>query len=327
MSKTVCPYCFESSVSGNTCPRCGERLPYNMDMSIMFSIIGSTEAGKSHYIATLIEQLAVQGNRFGWARTAVNDETMNLYNERFRKPLYEAHEVVSKTQTANVREHRPLIYSLCADNRAWNVSLVFYDAAGERFNDEEEMAKATRYINASSGVIFLLDPLQLKTVRERWIDSGQGTEAELPTLPQAKASATSIFQRIVNTLRAKEQGGGKIEVPVAVVLSKIDAIRFLLTEESPVFAPSFHRRNRGFSISDFCRIDICLKSFLSDVDKSQVLLNQMKNFEHCGCFGVSALGQNPKSTNQKLRFSPRPLRVLDPILWLLWQNDLIQEVD
>ncbi len=328
MKRIICPYCFEPNATGRKCDACGERLPPQLDGSeMMFSIIGSTESGKSHYIATLIGQLYSQAHRFHWSCCALTDETMNLYDERFRKTLYDNKDVIVKTQSRNVREHRPLIYSLNFDNGAPPVTLVFYDAAGERFSNQGDMKKATKYLDSSSGVIFLVDPLQLGSVREAFVDSGQGGESDLPAVPLSDGSVSNIFQRLANVLRAKEKTRGRVQTPVALTFSKIDALRFLLTDESPVYLPSFHRRRGCFCYSDAARVDEHLRSFLAAFDRNRELLNHMKHFDRCACFGTSALGQNPKSNRQKLRFPPRPMRVLDPFLWLLAEHDRIATVD
>lgn len=328
MNKIVCPYCFAPNAYGGRCDRCGELIPQQLNGSeMMFSIIGSTESGKSHYIATLIAQLYSQAHRFHWSCCALNDETMNLYDERFRKTLYEDKDVIVKTQTRNIREHRPLIYSLSFDSGVPPVTLVFYDAAGERFNNEAELATTTRYLNESSGIIFLIDPLQLEAVREAYVLLGHGKESDLPTLPESAGRVSNIFQRLVTVLRTKERRTGRVQTPVALTLSKIDALRFLFTDEAPLFLPSFHRRYGCFCHSDAARIDEYIRSFLTVYDQRRELLNLMRNLDQCACFGVSALGQNPKSNGQKLRFPPRPLRVLDPFLWLLAQHDRISTIE
>ncbi|MBR4753261.1 MAG: hypothetical protein IK077_16050 [Thermoguttaceae bacterium] len=295
---------------------------------IMFSIIGSNESGKSHYIATLIAQLYSQAHRFNWSCCASDDTTMELYDSRFRKRLYEDRIVISKTQAASVMEHHPLIYILNFDSGLPPVTLAFYDAAWENFNSQESMAQTTRYLNESSGVIFLIDPLQLPYVREKFVASGQGGETELPDLVQANARASNMFQRLINVLRSKERiSRQKPQIPVALTLSKIDALRFMLTDESPLFLPSFHRRYGCFCRSDAARIDEYLRSFLMAVDRNRELLSLVKQLDNCCCFGMSALGQNPKSSGQRLRFPPRPMRVLDPFLWLLAQHDRIATVE
>lgn len=327
-NRIICPYCFVPNVYGGKCDACGELIPSQLDGSeMMFSIIGSTESGKSHYIATLIGQLYSQAHRFHWSCCALTDETMNLYDERFRKALYVDKDVIVKTQARNVREHRPLIYSLNFDNGAPPVTLVFYDAAGERFNNQADMEKAARYLNSSSGVIFLIDPLQLSSVREAFINCGQGKEADLPTVPYSDGSVSNIFQRLITVLRNKEKTRSRVQTPVALTFSKIDALRFLLTDEAPVYLPSFHRRYGCFCYSDCTRIDEYLRSFLIAFDRNRELLSLMKNLDRCACFGMSALGQNPKSNRQKLRFPPRPMRVLDPFLWLLAQHDKITTIE
>ena len=51
----------------------------------------------------------------------------------------------------------------------------------------------------------------------------------------------------------------------------------------------------------------------------------MRIGEIAAFFGVSALGCNPQAT-QRLDFAPRPARVEDPFLWILWKNKLIQGI-
>ncbi len=327
MSSVVCPYCFTLNSHAGTCSNCGERLLASFDGSeSTISIVGSTWSGKSHYIAVLIEQLYRQAERFQWSCRALNDETLDLYQERFKNPLYSRGLTINKTQTADVRAHRPLIYSLrMNDARIPPVTLTFYDAAGERFNDQDSMATSTRYLRNSSGVVFIVDPLQLESVRERFLSSGQGTEKDLPPRPNDRARVGAIFQRMINVLQERESGE-KIQTPLALGISKIDALRFLLSDEAPVFLPSLHRRRRAFSVSDFRRVDAYFRSFLQAFDVDREILANVEAFENVGFFGFSALGQNPERL-QKLNFEPRPIRVLDPFLWLLWQNETIAEAN
>lgn len=318
----ICPYCFESVAPNVRCSQCGETLPSQLKLSnLMFSIVGSTESGKSHYIAILIEQMKRQAARFGWSFHAANDETINLYERRFKRPLYESLATIDKTQTGDREARRPLIYTLCFFNgsQEQRATLVFYDAAGERFNSQDEINRATRYLYNSAGVIFLVDPLQMSEARNLFLKRFPGEEKALPERPVDNAKVGNIFTRLINALQGR-QLQGKIPVPIAITLSKIDALRFLLTDEAPVFLPPFHRG--GLSLADFRRNSDYFGNLLSVIDGDREIVANARRFERVGYFGVSALGQNPQKTG-RLQFKPRPIRPLDPMLWLLWQNGLI----
>lgn len=317
----ICPYCFESVQPAARCPKCDEALPSQLKLSnLMFSIVGSTESGKSHYIAILIEQMKRQAARFGWSFHAANDETINLYDRRFKRPLYENLATIDKTQVGDRSASRPLIYSLCFSGaQTRRATLVFYDAAGERFNTQRELTRATRYLYHSSGVIFLVDPLQMPTARNLFLKQFPGEEKALPELATDNAKVGNIFTRMINAFQeGKVQE--KISIPIAIALSKIDALRFLLTDEAPVFLPPFHRG--GLSLSDFQRNSDYFRNLLTVIDEDREIASNATRFERVGYFGLSALGQNPQKTG-RLQFKPRPIRPLDPLLWLLWQNGLI----
>ncbi len=317
----ICPYCFESVSPGARCSSCNETLPSQLKLSnLMFSIAGSTESGKSHYIAILIEQLKRQAARFGWSFHAANDETINLYERRFKLPLYESLATIDKTQTGDMEARRPLIYLLdiFRGSQETRATLVFYDAAGERFNSQDEINRATRYLYYSSGVIFLADPLQMSGTRKWFLKHFPGEEKALQERPIADAKVGNIFSRLINALQGRQQG--KIQVPIAITLSKIDALRVLLTDEAPVFLPPFHQG--GMSLADFRRNNDYFRNLLAVIDEDREIVSNAKYFERVGYFGVSALGQNPQKTG-RLQFKPRPIRPLDPMLWLLWQNGLI----
>ena len=134
-----------------------------------------------------------------------------------------------------------------------------------------------------------------------------------------------MFARMTNMLRDANAVQPN-RAPVALTFSKIDAIRFWLTDDSPLFKPSLHRG--AFSISEYRRINDHCRNILARLDARNEIIqvaNDPSVYPKLAFFGVSALGQNPQAT-QKLRFQPRPIRPLDPILWLLWMNGLIPSI-
>jgi hypothetical protein len=288
----------------------------------MFSVVGSTAAGKSHYIAVLIKELQTQAGNFGFSITPANDETMSLYDRRFKRPIYDNGVTIHKTATNDKEAKRPLIYTLDFYGSVPNkrATLIFYDAAGERFNSQEEMERETRYLANSAGIIFLVDPLQLPEIRKHYLRKFPDEEASLPLEPTSAAQVGQIFTRLIRVMETRYGAtANQFGVPLAITLSKIDALRYLLTNEAPVFLPPRH--GSGVSEGDVRRNNDYFRNFLT---LEPLISTNINRFRRVACFGVSALGQNPQKTDS-LQFRPRPIRPLDPILWLLWAYGLIEK--
>ncbi len=292
-----------------------------MHSFLPISVVGPREAGKSHFIAVLIEQIKRQAGDFNWSFRALNDETMRLYDKRFYKPLYKEKYAINQTQTADRDAHAPLVYSLNQGGAATNV--IFYDSAGERFDSEEQME--TRYLSHSRGIVFLIDPLQIPNVRKFLKKLNPDFKR---VAPGVHTPVGQIFQRTINVLR-KEFPIGKIPIPLAVVFTKIDAIREYVTDDAPFYVPSFHRG--GFSISDGRRVGEYARR-LATLDDD--VIPNAQNFANVAFFGVSALGRSPKVAQSdddsqnagKLWFTPRPIRILDPFLWLLYNWNFLAAI-
>ena len=171
--KPVCEECGQPLVT-KVCPKCGGELPLNIGTakSYPIAIIGAKETGKSNYVAVLINQLKNDiGRAFNCALMACGDKTLNRYRTEFYDPLYRHRTCVRGSDAGDVD---PLIYSLIFQRKgglfkkAVNdaVSLTFFDTAGENLNSLASMQTFNRYLYHSSGIILLLDPLQLPAVRD-----------------------------------------------------------------------------------------------------------------------------------------------------------------
>ncbi len=316
----VCPFCFEKTmIRDSRCPACGERLPSCLrNGNLTFSIVGSTESGKSHYIAVLIKELQAQAGKLGFTFMAADDNTMSLYQKRFEQPIYKQLVTIHKTATNDPVAKRPLIYALgFKDNR--RATLIFYDAPGERFNSQDDMERETRYLANSDGIVFLVDPLQLPQIREHYLRKFPDAVASLPAEPAMAAEVGQIFTRLVHVMETRYGTNEPFKVPLAITLSKIDALRYLLTNEAPVFLPPRH--TSGVSEGDIRRNNDYFRNFLTI---EPLISNNIGFFRRVACFGVSALGQTPQKGGV-LQFPPRPIRPLDPLLWLLWAHKLIEK--
>ena len=122
------------------CPSCGKLLPRNFGRVEFhtIAIVGDTESGKSHYIASCIDQLK-KGHAWqviGCTRIVGQEDTDQRYRDTYYAPLYRQLEelAVTRQSIASVRE--PLVYEMVFRrksrlSRAKTVNLLFYDSAGE----------------------------------------------------------------------------------------------------------------------------------------------------------------------------------------------------
>lgn len=97
-------------------PDCGRILPYNIDYmdSYVIALVGGSTSGKTHYIASLIQQLQsraeiLEGIQCTWFAAAGIDIDENFENNYF-KPLFIDHRRLSRTNQGTLPE--PLIYEM-----------------------------------------------------------------------------------------------------------------------------------------------------------------------------------------------------------------------
>jgi hypothetical protein len=323
--KVRCHACREETAI-RLCPKCHSELPYTTGeyQDLIFAIIGAKEAGKSHYISVLIEKIKNEvGAHFNCSLQPLNDETIKRYREDFFNPVFRKREVIQATRSARVdfRVRKPLIYTLSFRKKGFFkfkirevVTIVFFDTAGEDLDAEDTLRTENKYIFNSSGIILLLDPLQLSKVR-----------AELPPgtpLPSVNLETDDLVNRVAKLIRLAE--GKKptelISIPIAVAFSKIDALEPLL-EGSSLNYPSQHEGH--FDLNEFENVEGEMEARIREWSGDSLIKSLAYNFKYHAFFGLTALGCNPHATQKINKLRPR--RVEEPFLWLLWKHKMISD--
>ena len=325
----VCPSC-KGKTSKRICPTCHSELPYTIGdyKDMIFAVIGSKDSGKSHYISVLITKIMNEiGTAFDCNLQPLSDETINRYRQDFYQPVYRKKEIIKGTVSARANRavKMPLIYSLSfmgqnmfGKKQKMDVATVaFFDTAGEDMKAEDTMSTENKYIYNSSGIILLLDPLQMSEVR-----------AQLPRgtpLPDQNTETVDIISRTATLIRRAHgiRQEELIDIPIAVAFSKIDAIQPLLDPSSSLLHDSKH--NGCFNIDDFDSMEGEMESLIREWSSNSIIAQVEHNFRYYGFFGLTALGCNPHNTLKIPKL--RPHRVEDPFLWLLWKHRLISGSD
>jgi hypothetical protein len=310
-----CPTCGRTTQK-RICPVCHHELQHDAGMvdEKIIAIIGARSAGKSSYIAALVRRLRSEvGMNFGTSLTAANEHTRLRYRQDFEEPLFRDHRVLEATPPAGLeaRTKTPLVFRLTFNTgrrRSRVASLVLFDTAGEDMQSLDAMSTEARYICHADALIFLLDPLQIDTVR-----------ALLPAanLPVRDPSAEPLH--IVERLRELyERSGGlrpgqKIDRPVAFTLSKIDTLYPIIDPGSALFRTGEHF---GYlNLRDVETVHTEIYNYLQAWSGPAFNNTVSSNFRVFRYFGVSALGQAPERGSIQTIAS---LRVEDPALWLLY---------
>lgn len=319
--RLACDRCGQPTTR-RLCPHCHSDLPHTMGQmnSLHFTVIGAKAAGKSHYLAVLVDQLRKGvGRELGVLLRELDDRTLHRYRDAFRDPIFRHHRVIDGTRTGqeDVSVQRPLLFGLTLTGRKRRaVTLAFFDTAGEDLDNKDVMLHVNRSIIRSDGIILLLDPLQLPRVRDKLGGS--------VALPSQNTDAAEIVRR---TFLLVQEGLGldhtdRVQIPLAVAFSKLDAVKSLLGPHSELRHAASHQG--GFHEEDSVAVDHEMRALLVEWDADDLLRDVTDAFVHHRFFGLSALGCNPQDSRQIPGVHPQ--RVEDPFLWLLHHHGLLPEV-
>ena len=316
----VCGYISRTPL----CPHCHFELSHDVgqiDQRII-AIIGGRATGKTHYIASLITRLQHEvGRNFDLAVRLLGDHTQERWERDFYTPLFVHKRVLQPNRPAEVdpQVKTPLIFRLTFNNGRYKraLNLSFFDSAGEDMTSLSTMSLQNRYILHAHGIIFLLDPLQIPSMRQEL------AKASLPPLdPKASPEyivgrLRDLFEREYN-LRATQ----KVKVPVAFALSKVDTLFALVDPGSELHHPGGHA---GYlDVDDVQSVHTEIANYLATWISPNFCNIIHDNFAHYRFFGVSSLGEQPDAENRLAHVSP--LRIEDPFLWILFQLGLVRGI-
>ncbi|MFC4591167.1 TRAFAC clade GTPase domain-containing protein [Sphaerisporangium corydalis] len=314
-----CPHCGRST-GWRACPECHNRLPaeYCANPGRIVALVGAKGSGKSTYIAVLLHELTNRvGAELDSSLVACDDRTIARYKQDFARPLYGEQRLLATTRPAATEPRDPLVYLLTRTvpgrlrTKTMSLTLVLFDTAGEDLRSRESTETHLRYLNAADAIIFLVDPLELP-----------GAKASLSGLAQARGGANAgdpdsdpinVISRVTELLRDRA-GSGRLKVPVAVALSKIDALQEGMDTQS-----ALHRARTPsgtLDLDDREAVHEQVRALLDDWQAGMVDRYLRQHFTDFALFGLSALGGVP-GRDAVGPGGIRPYRVEDPLLWLL----------
>lgn len=324
----VCPTCGHTSYKV-VCPECHNPIPESTltGKDMIISIVGGTGTGKSCFVGVIIKELIERvAPRFEGAMIGF-DDTTKRYKQDFERILYGAKPHVLERTSVGL-EYKPLIYTLSLKHKGLfksnidSFTFVFFDTAGENLSDDSSMRTVNNYICKSAGIIFLLDPTNIASVREQLSqDTLSGASVTDWT---GVAGADDIMSRVSNMIREDRNipSTKRIDVPVAAVFSKFDAVESIIPDGSIILNPSPHCKHGSFILSDAQQVDMEIKSLLQEWGEESFLAQVDVNYTTHAFFVASAFGLHNNPVKGSIQ-RPRPHRIEDAMLWIMMKNGAI----
>ena len=314
------------------CPHCHNELPSKMveNGAEIISVIGGPNSGKTHYIIALLYELRKHGYEIGLDATLeqVGEDkdwhTDEMYRKAIRK-LNTDHEVLVKTQQQQVS--LPWIIRLDSTDPKINaqqepkksIYLVFYDTAGESFEDNKQIQANAQYLRQSKAVIVLFDTTSIPAIKD--ILQQKNEDLGRPDADRDDFDITwnTLKKFVIDNEEVKQK-------PVAFVLSKFDIVlkyherlgfdcNSFLSPSGPVDKSYINGRNE-FDMNQVKDGHDSIADALRTWDMGNYPKEFATIFPVGRFFGMSALGSKPDGgilTNGGIR----PYRVMDPLLWTM----------
>lgn len=288
--------------------------------SLVIGLIGAKFSGKSHYIASLVKRLEGQvGGDLQAALIPVSDETQERYRREFYDPLFKNGLELPLT----VGTPAPLIYDLTLDGRLWGeernraVTLALYDTAGENLDSQDTVEQMLKYLRVASGIVFLVDPLQVAAVCDALPASVRLPDADRMVDPNV------ILSRVLQVLedgRVVTQSG-PLSTPVAVVLTKCDVLRDAGLIEANRLWNTDARHVGYFDAEAHSDMTGMMAEYVQRWSPAAYHTVRQRFSRHA-FFGASATGCASDTTTRRYKYIS-PWRVEDPLLWLLAELGVI----
>ncbi len=292
--------------------------------SLPIALVGAKATGKSNYICVLVNEIRKR-MALGF-NTTINmncdPASKTAYDELYYRPLYKEKMQITATDKGEVP---PMIFPVDFP-KGKQVTLTFYDTAGENLDSADNMQINNGYIPHSKGIIMLLDPLQLPQLRDKLSGS--------VLLPDQNTSAYDVLDRVILNLEnvLGMPKSGKFDIPIAVVFTKMDALEGfedILPEDSNLRVNSEHVERGAFVMDEFENTQMEMMTLLSNVlgEDYAEFEKKLNRFKSHAVFGVTALGVCPDEDGRLPASGVKPRRVLDPFLWLLKENKYIKAIN
>lgn len=304
------------------CPVCHYRLPagWRLGHATCIAMAGARATGKTVYIAVLVKELQLLGERINCVVEPATRETDENYREHYETPLYEERGILESTPAAHTGDpyqREPLIFSL----GVWQgvrQFLVIRDVAGEDLeNGTDASSQSMQFFAHADGVIFMFDPLKVEAIRHQLHDL-------VPAQERVGGDPRAVLRTVLGII-------GEGTPNLAVVVSKFDTLQALrdvngtewnriMSNPGAAFSRDFSLARAPYNDGDGLFLHEEVRSLLQKLEAGPMMMAVEQPYTgtmlHSRFFAVSALGESP--IGDKLhRNGISPFRCLDPVRWVL----------
>ena len=343
-----------------SCPKCKSIKPDEIeDCEEIFpiAVVGPTRSGKTHFLTVLAHELTTKGiweNDYWTAirvirREVVADMGIQAIQQtdeyvKFDEVLYNFNnpggndgtlqgtrkdvktcslliELTYKGQFQNIFK-RPF--------RKRKIMLAFSDTAGEGFK-QDNWDNVGQYPifqnNYAKAVIAMIDPLELQNYRaeaearrDEYVDYGILPD-NANSMPTITASEVMAIPGLKKLMQNKPVAWCLTKTDALIRLDKIDHAGIAAQSQGGLAGDDGTRRTSG-------KINIKELDIVSRQVKDNIILRNnprdtFPEYKYSCYFAVDALGDSFQSG--RITSLPRPRRILDPLLWILWNYGLCDQ--
>ena len=250
------------------CAECKTQLPIGglTSPTVHIPVIAGPIAGKSVYMFSAVSRLMLLGDGFEFAdERAKQDFERNLQRGVLDDPNRAVKTAITRPRAYNVY--------VGAEGRRARRLLYLYDPAGEIPESPDQLAES-QFLKHTKGVIFVVDPFSLRQVRSETDRAVLGRVRASNAVPKASLERFVEAQREHTSVKA----GGLLKMPIAVVLTKADA----LVESTGTSHPY-----QGLSSAGRAERDAAVREWLTNVGQRDLLASIDNQFATVAYFVVS----------------------------------------
>ena len=331
----LCPKCLNPT-SVRLCPRCHAELPTYLEgvPGHIVYVLGPKGCGKSLYLIATFEHLEKRvfpthlKSHFEFCTRHAKDKYKRLCDSVYRSGILLPATRADRTDPellmpfifhTRVKSYVPFFYPI---SRRRSLNLAAFDTSGEDCEKLESLQWCCQGLPKSSALIILIDPTSFPAIAAQL-----STEAKTSIVDQVgnpKTVIDNITQYYRSSLGLPVQA--KIPIPVALVLTKVDALKGLLDPASRIFDEAQHRQGFDRVYCDHVSEDV--RAFLRDerIGGHSIVAAVEANFSDHLFFAATSLGKPPRvEAGQKRADNINPRNPENPWLWLLYRFGVLSE--
>ena len=295
------------------CPVCGITLKGAESVPLYVPIVGGRSAGKTAYITAFsyqfIEEVAPRNDL---SITHYDKEYESFYKNEISTDYLGGTTRMTQTET-DINKASSKAFGFFVEGKKLKPKRMvrLYDVAGESFieNTENELQLQYQYCH---GIVFVLDPLTIPTVRNLLDD----TVSEKDKNSVGTLDSGLVLDAFMNKLRevTGQSATTASNTPIAVVISKHDIKgleKFVGEDEIGAFLDA-----HGLGMDSYLDAEDALcRKFLKENGLANFVSNIEMKFKTNRFFVCSAIGHVRESG----RYNPKG--VLEPMEWIFGQTD------